>query len=407
MAYLCRNPWTSLYVWGDGTVTHCCYSNIGSLGNIKTSTISEIWNSPKLQRVRNRMRRGDFIAAGCEYYCRPFRWNEFYGHDPRVPPIPAGLGRLETDPGELPPHPPILGLGMDWICNLHCRHCLSSREARGVPRHVFETLLPAIETSTIVRFMGGEFSVNPRCLDMIETISRLRQQPTLFISTNGQVSLRRLEPALGNLRQFHVKFSLEGLGADYEAVRAGGTWARFETHLAEADAWAAANRQQGRDWRVFLNFCVMRANLPKLAAVVRYARDRNLPLVLNTINGMRHVEENIFMYPLGASGAVAAQVREECLALLEASPQYDFRESLCQHLDYIFRTMHHAKLNLARPLLRRVQRLFPGHRGDVLLYGLYRLKRSPRAFFLYGVRKLLQRIARLRFRVTRGCQPSV
>ena len=132
MAYLCSNPWTTAFVWSNGDVTHCCYSNIGPLGNVNKQTIEEIWNGSKAEFVRREMQKGNFVKAGCEQFCRVYRWNEFYGTKEKakaaglsgVPDIPEGLGR--TPNFEIPKKleaPKILGLSADWKCNFKCTHC--------------------------------------------------------------------------------------------------------------------------------------------------------------------------------------------------------------------------------------------------------------------------------------------
>jgi MoaA/NifB/PqqE/SkfB family radical SAM enzyme len=190
MPYICKNPWTTLYIWGNGNVTHCCYSNIGSLGNINETPLLDIWRGPKLNSVRENMAQGNYLQAGCEYFCRSYRWNKFYGSETEAA-IPEGLGRMEELPSAWAEDGPgILGFGIDWDCNLRCRHCLSSRKGKGVKTEDFQALRTFTEKSRFLRFMGGEFTINKDCLSMLKELGTWEAQPVVFFSLNITVHER-------------------------------------------------------------------------------------------------------------------------------------------------------------------------------------------------------------------------
>jgi radical SAM protein with 4Fe4S-binding SPASM domain len=53
--YECRQPWTRLGIYSDGSVTPCCntFGRNLPIGNIKENTISEIWQSNLIKKVRD------------------------------------------------------------------------------------------------------------------------------------------------------------------------------------------------------------------------------------------------------------------------------------------------------------------------------------------------------------------
>lgn len=55
----CTFPWYSLTIFWDGSVYPCPQDFFGKLklGNVKESTIAEIWNSSQLRNIRNHMRK--------------------------------------------------------------------------------------------------------------------------------------------------------------------------------------------------------------------------------------------------------------------------------------------------------------------------------------------------------------
>ncbi|MBL8833910.1 MAG: radical SAM protein [Rhodospirillales bacterium] len=63
----CSMPFNSLSVWADGGVTPCC-SFMGknlTLGNIKESSLEEIWRGEKIEKLRNEFRTGK-LNPSCE-----------------------------------------------------------------------------------------------------------------------------------------------------------------------------------------------------------------------------------------------------------------------------------------------------------------------------------------------------
>ena len=52
--YECRQPWTTLGVYSDGSVTPCCntFGRNVPIGNIKENSVSDIWRSKKIEEVR-------------------------------------------------------------------------------------------------------------------------------------------------------------------------------------------------------------------------------------------------------------------------------------------------------------------------------------------------------------------
>jgi radical SAM protein with 4Fe4S-binding SPASM domain len=65
----CPFPWQYLVVQWDGTVVPCCrdYNGVNQMGNVRGSSLKEIWNSPRYADFRAQHRTGEY---GCNGLCR-------------------------------------------------------------------------------------------------------------------------------------------------------------------------------------------------------------------------------------------------------------------------------------------------------------------------------------------------
>lgn len=66
----CSELWLRLSIFWNGDVTACCHDYDGFLkiGNLKESSLKDLWNSKKLQELRERHRKLDFSGLLC-YNC--------------------------------------------------------------------------------------------------------------------------------------------------------------------------------------------------------------------------------------------------------------------------------------------------------------------------------------------------
>ena len=66
----CHIPWQQMVIDSTGAAAPCCYwgayENVNlPIGNVKETSIEEIWNSEGYQKLRAGMASGDLKAAGC------------------------------------------------------------------------------------------------------------------------------------------------------------------------------------------------------------------------------------------------------------------------------------------------------------------------------------------------------
>ena len=53
--YSCREPWSQISVYADGTIVPCCtpFGRNIPIGNIKNETIKDAWNGSEINKIRN------------------------------------------------------------------------------------------------------------------------------------------------------------------------------------------------------------------------------------------------------------------------------------------------------------------------------------------------------------------
>lgn len=396
---MCTNPWTTIFVWGNGDVTHCCYSNIGPLGNIHKQSLDQILKGKKLNTVRTNIAKGKYVQAGCEHFCRPFRWNQYYSSDTGKTVIPEGLGRIsQVNINNPEPFPTIIGLAMDWRCNFKCTHCQAPRNTDGLNDDVINKLWPYVEKAKVVRFVDGEFSVNKKTLNNIKRVSTSNPSSTVFMNTNGHIGVDQYFDSVRNLDSFHLKFSLEGLGEDFEKIRIGGNWNKFKNNLLRANEIFNEQCAKGKDWKLYLNCCVMVSNFEKLPEIVQFAVTHNIRLVLNTVNGMRHLDENFSMYKHLTIPEEVFSITSGRIHSILNNTTYCFSTELKQHLDYISKVNNGKKLAMPMPLLKYLNKRFKGQTADRVMYILYKWQINKFSCILYLYRKAVKRInSRMRY----------
>lgn len=63
--FFCLKPWENLLINNEGECFFCCFINEdgGSLGNIRSMELEEIWHSPRAGEIRKTIARGELPLA--------------------------------------------------------------------------------------------------------------------------------------------------------------------------------------------------------------------------------------------------------------------------------------------------------------------------------------------------------
>ena len=248
----CLLPWTHLHIPTDGSSRPCCAWGGPPLGNVRSSSLAELWNSPGLKALRVDMMSGQ-PAAGCER-CYEDERSGFVSMRQRKNielDRHRGRERLTAADGTLPRlSVPWLDLRLSNVCNLRCRTCdaiassawMADARALGLSAEggplqksyddwdsLWRQLQPVLEEGVEeIRFAGGEPLVmeeHYRILDFL--IARKLTDVRLTYHTNFSTLRFQGRDAIGLWSRFrHVKVaaSLDASGRRGEYLRKGICW---------------------------------------------------------------------------------------------------------------------------------------------------------------------------------------
>ena len=248
----CLLPWTHLHIRTDGIFRPCCMWDGPSMGNTRSSSVDELWNSSGMKALRSDMRNGR-PAAGC-WKCYEIERSGFLSMRQRkTVELDRHRGRegLTAPDGTLPRLPvPFLDMRFSNLCNLRCRTCdafqssswAADTRALGLPVEggllqkpyddwdsLWRQLLPVLEEGVEeIRFAGGEpliMEEHYRILDFL--VARGLTDVRLSYNTNFSAlhfQGRDVIDLWSRFREVRVSASLDGSGRRGEYLRKGLRW---------------------------------------------------------------------------------------------------------------------------------------------------------------------------------------
>jgi len=257
----CLLPWTHLQIRTDGRFCPCCDWDGPPLGNIRASSIDELWNSPNMKSLRLDMMCGR-PRVGC-WKCYEKERSGFLSLRQKSNielGRHGGRERLTAPDGTLPRLPVLLlEIRFSNVCNLRCRICDASQssawapdaQALGLPVEggpilkayddwdaLWRQLQPLMEDGLEeILFLGGEPLVmeeHYRILDFL--IARGRTDVRLTYYTNFSALRFQGRDVIGlwsRFRDVRVYASLDGSGRRGEYLRKGLRWAAVVANREE------------------------------------------------------------------------------------------------------------------------------------------------------------------------------
>ncbi|MGQ9558355.1 MAG: radical SAM protein [Desulfurispora sp.] len=212
-----------------------------------------------------------------------------FGDSLRYAPGAAGARQ-----GAVQGHGPVVVWNMTRSCNLHCRHCYSSSEARQYSGEMstregrqFIEQLAACRVPVLL-LSGGEPLTRPDFFDLVQYARQLGIRVT--VSTNGTLITPDVARQLQKAGVGYVGISLDGLAGVNDTFR--GRPGAFQMALEGIRNCLAVGQ------RVGLRFTINRHNYRQVDDIFRLVQEENIPRVcfyhlVYSGRGSRMVEEDI------------------------------------------------------------------------------------------------------------------
>lgn len=277
----CYAPHASMYFDQFGRARACCQAAGHSFGDVRTSSIREIWESAQAEAVRDALERGSF-EHGCDFCA----WQSRGGDESAA--FARGFDHLRPDEYRLT-WPKQLELALTNACNLQCAMCNGNwssairlhREGRPpmVPAYgeaFFEELsefLPHLES---VRFFGGEPFLGAEPLRVMEMLAQLDDPPRVTLTTNGTICTERVKRIVRKLRP-QIVVSIDGATTKtYDRIRQGA-------HLPEVLENLDWFRAELSDGSVTVASCLMTSNWFEFTEMLQLAEGRGMDIGINVV----------------------------------------------------------------------------------------------------------------------------
>lgn len=270
----CHMPFEKLVLQSDGAHL-CCPSYLPVVvGDVKTQTLDEIWNSEMAIEVRRSIIDGDFRY--CQDLCPEIGQGTLMMTED-VPPELYGSA-AEARNGPLAWGPKQLSLIYDRTCNLSCPSCrvsllVATRQEREEFQGILERVIrPALASLQVLEFGGGEVLASSHLRSVVASIDR-QQTPDLrfAIMTNATLFDREAWDALRNIHgMVHLVYvSLDAASKEaFEELRRGGVW---EPTLRNVE-FISSLRRQGTIEEFGILFVVQTRNFREMRDFVRLGK---------------------------------------------------------------------------------------------------------------------------------------
>jgi radical SAM protein with 4Fe4S-binding SPASM domain len=253
----CMHPWTQLYVHTTGEVYPCCEST-NPIGNSKTHSLREIWNSSQMKSLRKSMLEDQYVNNCVKCYER-----EKYGVDTVRTKANRQFSNCVSHTHETNKDGSLDRFELQrWdvkysnLCNLKCRTChhvcssswyqdqikIAGPEYAKQHNAVFfpgkhktdiiEQLLPHLEFVEEIYFAGGEPLMMEEHYVILDELERLGKfDVKLSYNTNFtrfDLKGRSVFDYWKNFSNVTVVASFDDMGKRGEYIRKGLVWAKAE-----------------------------------------------------------------------------------------------------------------------------------------------------------------------------------
>lgn len=281
----CPIPFLQLQLNPLGSVSACCYSAEHTIGNIKKSSLKELWNNPEIQKWREEFISGEIKI--CKNPMKNFECHKMYAHLTKH----VDLNKIQQG------YPRRLDLRLNGKCNLECVMCDVWSQPNGLynnsdlwtegPEKIFPFLLE-------IDMLGGEPFIQKDTFRFIDAVSAVNSDCGWgFITNSSYVFNDKLRSTLDKVKLRHIHLSIDGVTKEtYEKIRKNGvfekTFATIQKYIEYRDSRALSVRS----FALFGSMCVQKDNWHEIGMFLDFCKQKNISPLLQSVIGRSHLSLN-------------------------------------------------------------------------------------------------------------------
>jgi cyclic pyranopterin phosphate synthase len=265
----CPIPFIQLQLNPLGHVSACCFSGEYQVGDIKDSTLVEIWNGDILRKWRREFLEGNIKI--CEKPMKNFECHKNYQHLVEF-----------VDFNEVQKRMPIrLDLRLNGQCNLECVMCSVWTQ----PNQLYDSSdLWSIGPEKIFPFLkevdmlGGEPFIQKDTFRFVDEVSKVNSTCTWSFITNCNYALNTfLKKKLDKLKLRSIHMSIDSLDpVTYSKIRQKGKLEKTLKTLNDYVVYRSDRAEVGKGFALFASMCVQKLNWREIPSFLKYCRIRQI-----------------------------------------------------------------------------------------------------------------------------------
>ena len=282
---ICKYPFERMEILENG-VHQCCASWLHlSIGNLKTQSSDEVWNSPNAQAVRKSVLDGSYRYCS-KILCPEIQGNRLFSAEELKNSSPEWKKIIEEKKTHLEETPKALNLVYDRTCNLFCPSCRRERfaidaETRKIYEEMQErSVIPMLKKAKHVCITGSGDPFASKIFRQLLSAINKTDFPDLKVEimTNGMLLTRKEWEKFSHLsgQICKLRVSIDAATKEtHELLRRGAKW---ETMLENMKFFGELYQQKVVD-TYHLIFIVQSENFREMGDAVSLAKEVGANLI--------------------------------------------------------------------------------------------------------------------------------
>lgn len=242
---LCYAPFIGMYATSYNGYAPCCISK-----KFYPSSPEKFWTGKAIQQVRQQLLDQQWPDS-CSYCMLKEKDglvgdNKFWFDEYNLKPV-----EINIETGNETGKPFFLDYRPSNVCNLKCRMCIP-RASNQIEKEVtdnpellkwfslkkedvdnYDTFVEYIDNLDLIKIkiIGGEPTIDPRTLDLLERLKSKTPTPILRFTTNGTNLNDKFRSLMSKFDKIYISFSVDATGKEYEYIRTNANWNKTKRNI--------------------------------------------------------------------------------------------------------------------------------------------------------------------------------